>query len=57
LLTTSIISLCQKQKNREVSEDLVQDTFIVAVTKLQTFRGENTHKTWLISILRNKIVD
>lgn len=46
-----------KTKNKEVSEDLVQDTFIVAVTKLTTFRGESTHKTWLISILRNKIAD
>lgn len=46
-----------KTKNRVVSEDLVQDTFIVAVTKLDTFRGESTHKTWLISILRNKIAD
>lgn len=46
-----------KTKNKEVSEDLVQDTFIVAVTKLDTFRGESTHKTWLISILRNKIAD
>ena len=46
-----------KTKNKEVSEDLVQDTFIVAVTKLHTFRGESTHKTWLISILRNKIAD
>ncbi len=46
-----------KTKNKEISEDLVQDTFIVAVTKLNTFRGESTHKTWLISILRNKISD
>lgn len=46
-----------KTKNKVVSEDLVQDTFIVAVTKLDTFRGESTHKTWLISILRNKIAD
>ncbi len=46
-----------KTKNKVVSEDLVQDTFIVAVTKLNTFRGESTHKTWLISILRNKIAD
>ena len=46
-----------KTKNKVVSEDLVQDTFIVAVTKLDTFRGESSHKTWLISILRNKIAD
>jgi RNA polymerase sigma-70 factor (ECF subfamily) len=46
-----------KTKNKVVSEDLVQDTFIVAVTKLDTFRGESSHKTWLISILRNKISD
>ena len=46
-----------KTKNKVVSEDLVQDTFIVAVTKINTFRGESSHKTWLISILRNKIAD
>lgn len=46
-----------KTRNKEISEDLVQDTFIVAVNKLSTFRGESSHKTWLISILRNKIAD
>lgn len=46
-----------KTKNKVISEDLVQDTFIVVVTKLDDFRGESTHKTWMISILKNKISD
>ncbi len=46
-----------KTQNRELAEDLVQDTFLVAVDKLVSFRGDSSHKTWLISILRNKIAD
>lgn len=44
-------------KNREIAEDIVQDTFIDALAAAHNFRGECKEKTWLFSILHNKIVD
>lgn len=43
--------------NTQLAEDLVQDTFVSALNKLSSFRGDSTEKTWLYSILRNKIID
>ena len=42
---------------REVAEDLVQETFLAAVKTRESFQSESTVRTWLISILRRKIVD
>lgn len=38
-------------------EDLVQETFLSALKSKDTFKGESNEKTWLISILKNKIID
>lgn len=46
-----------KTSSQVVAEDLVQDTFLVAAEKFSTFQGKSTAKTWLFSILNNKIVD
>ena len=50
---------CAFHKNgyKELSEDLVQDTFVAAYQKLDTFKGNSQVKTWLFSILKNKIAD
>lgn len=40
-----------------VAEDLVQETFLSALSGLDGFRGESSEKNWLFSILKNKIVD
>lgn len=37
----------------EDTEDIVQDTFIKASTKLHTFRAESTVKTWIFTIASN----
>jgi RNA polymerase sigma-70 factor, ECF subfamily len=42
---------------RELAEDLVQETFLAALRSRDRFRGGATVRTWLISILRHKIVD
>jgi RNA polymerase sigma-70 factor (TIGR02943 family) len=42
---------------REVAEDLVQDTFLSALKALEQFREDSSEKTWLTSILKNKIID
>jgi RNA polymerase sigma-70 factor (ECF subfamily) len=46
-----------KTGNREEAEDLVQDTFLSAFKNLDGFKGNSTEKTWLTSILKNKIID
>ncbi|MEZ6102236.1 MAG: sigma-70 family RNA polymerase sigma factor [Pirellulaceae bacterium] len=43
--------------DRQMAEDLVQETFVAAVKAKQQFRGQSTIKTWLTSILRHKIID
>lgn len=35
------------------TEDILQETFIKAQTKIDTFRGESTMKTWVFSIASN----
>ena len=44
-------------KKHEIAEDLVQDTFVSAFKAYETFRGESKFKTWITTILRNKIFD
>jgi RNA polymerase sigma-70 factor (TIGR02943 family) len=46
-----------KTKNKELSEDLIQDTFIAALKSFESFENKSSPKTWLISILNNKIID
>ena len=46
-----------KTLSKENAEDLVQDTFVVAAEKFHDFKGNSSAKTWLFSILNNKIVD
>jgi len=42
---------------RALAEDLVQETFLSALKSMGNFRGDSNEKTWLFSILRNKIID
>ncbi|PWJ58792.1 RNA polymerase sigma-70 factor (ECF subfamily) [Dyadobacter jejuensis] len=44
-------------KDKELSKDLVQETFIAAWKGFKQFRGEASVKSWLFSILKNKIAD
>jgi len=46
-----------KTSSVELAEDLVQDTFLAAAEKLSTFKSDSSPKTWLFSILNNKIID
>ncbi len=41
----------------EVAEDLVQETFVAAWKSREGFQGRSAEKTWLISILKRKIID
>ena len=44
-------------KNREIAEDLMQDTFLSGLKSIEGFRGDCHEKSWLYNILRNKIID
>jgi len=39
------------------AEDAVQDTMLAALTGGHAFESRSSYKTWLIAILRNKIID
>ncbi len=43
--------------NRELAEDLVQDAFLAALQSQGRFEQRAAIRTWLVSILRHKIVD
>ena len=44
-------------KDADTAEDLVQETFLSALKAADRFRGDSALRTWLIGILRHKIVD
>ena len=46
-----------KTNNKEIAEDLVQDTFMAAFQAMNKFEGKSDPQTWLFSILHNKIAD
>lgn len=46
-----------KTNNKQIAEDIVQDTFLSAVNSISKFKGESSEKTWLTTILNNKIID
>ena len=43
--------------DEEQARDLVQETFLAALEKLDRFEGRSSESTWLTAILKNKIVD
>jgi RNA polymerase sigma-70 factor (TIGR02943 family) len=43
--------------DEEQARDLVQETFLAALEKINTFEGRSSERTWLTAILRNKIID
>lgn len=44
-------------RRTEVAEDLVQDTLLAALRGQEQFRGDAAERTWLLAILKRKIVD
>ena len=44
-------------RDPHVAEDLVQETFISALEGLGKFKGVSSIQTWLVGILKHKIVD
>lgn len=46
-----------KVSDKQTAEDLVQETFMAACKYYKNFKGKSKPKTWLFSILNNKIID
>jgi RNA polymerase sigma-70 factor (ECF subfamily) len=43
--------------NRDLAQNLVQETFLAGLKNRSSFSGRSSEKTWLIGILKNKILD
>ncbi|MCK0177736.1 sigma-70 family RNA polymerase sigma factor [Flavobacteriaceae bacterium S0862] len=44
-------------RDRETAQDLVQETFFAGLKSMKNFKGQASERTWLISILKRKIID
>jgi RNA polymerase sigma-70 factor (ECF subfamily) len=44
-------------KDPSIAEDLVQETFLAGLGARKNFKGRSSTRTWLIAILKHKIVD
>jgi RNA polymerase sigma-70 factor (TIGR02943 family) len=43
--------------DEESAKDLVQETFLAALERVEKFEGRSSEQTWLTAILKNKIID
>jgi RNA polymerase sigma-70 factor (ECF subfamily) len=43
--------------DREKAKDIVSETFLAALRSKDNFKGDSTEKTWLVAILKRKIID
>jgi len=43
--------------DRELAQDLISETFLAGLKAMENFKGDATERTWLISILKRKIID
>ena len=43
--------------NEELAKDIVQETFFSGLNGQENFRGQASERTWLVSILKRKIID
>lgn len=44
-------------RDSSVAEELMQETFLAALKGIQEFRGRSSARTWLIGILKHKVMD
>ncbi len=43
--------------NSDTAKDLVQETFFAGLKSAKNFQGKSTERTWLVAILKRKIID
>lgn len=44
-------------RDRELAEEIVQETFLAALKACHNFAGQSSERTWLVGILKHKIID
>jgi len=44
-------------RNEATAEDLVQETLLAAIQTIKTYQGQSSERTWLIGILKHKLMD
>ncbi len=44
-------------RDRQLAEEVVQETFLAALQARDRFTGASSERTWLVAILKNKVVD
>jgi RNA polymerase sigma-70 factor (ECF subfamily) len=52
-----LIWAINKTSDRQLAEDLVQETFLAAAENQTSFKGDSQARTWLFGILKNKIAE
>lgn len=43
--------------DRVVAQDLISETFLAGLKSMKNFKGEASERTWLVSILKRKVID
>ncbi len=43
--------------DKEIAQDLVQETFLAGLRSAKNYKGSASERTWLISILKRKVID
>jgi len=43
--------------NAEIAKDLVQETFFAGLNSAKNYKGDAAERTWLIAILKRKVID
>ncbi len=43
--------------DHDLAQDIISDTFLAGLKSKDNFKGESTERTWLIAILKRKIID
>lgn len=51
------VALLRLGNDGQLAEDMVQETLLAALRNAQNFEGRSSERTWLTSILKNKIID
>ncbi len=46
-----------RTRDANVAQDLVQETFLAALKSRETFGGQSSERTWLVGILKHKLID
>ncbi len=46
-----------RTRDEATAEDLVQETLLSAIQSIDRFGGDSTERTWLVGILKHKIID